>query len=834
MSTNVARPRRRNEACILRSHDRPGARCRDRVKVPGELASRDARARILRGPAPARVGRIGTSPRSARPVARNEACKVFQMETVSRMSRRRPRTTLAPLALAALHAAGLAAGNPAEDVEHQHVEVIGTTPLPGLGTPLREVPANVQVFGSKDIRRQGQGNLSEYLEQNPTSVTVNAAQGNPYQTDISFRGFTASPLLGTPQGLSVFQDGVRINEPFGDVVNWDLLPQSAISSIQLIPGSNPLFGLNTLGGALAVYTKSGSENPGTAVELSGGSFGRATAEFEHGGSSGDWDWFVTNEVSHEHGWAQHDPSRVEQLFGKLGYQNEVTDIDLSFTGANNRLEGTQTLPRSFLDDPRQAYTFPDMNRNRAGMLAVKGSHFLAPGVLLGGDLYARRYFNTNLSSDVNDDYGSVDEDTGEPDTTQALDDRSVIAQSSYGGGLQLTVDATLAGLKQRWVVGSSADYGRATFTQTSRPADFDANRGTVATGGYALETDARTRTNTLAVFAMDTLTLSSAWSLTASGRFNDAHVHIRDETGAAPALAGDHGFTRFNPALGLTWNPRAGVTAYASYNEGMRAPTAIELTCADPLAPCKLPNAFLADPPLAKVVARTMELGARGKDGDWQWSAAAYRTTTDDDIQFIASGNQINAGYFRNVGRTRRQGVELMLGGPLGPLTFAARYGFIDARYVTPFVENSPNNSSADADGDILVDSGAHVPGIPRHALRLRLDAEPLPGWQVGANLLASSAMRARGDENNRDADGRVAGYAIVNLDTRWTIARGVELFARANNVFDRRYANFGILGENVFANASRSFDPAHAASETFVGQGAPFGAWAGVRFEWD
>ena len=197
------------------------------------------------------------------------------------------RRLLAPAALAALHAVCHAADNPAEDVELQRVEVIGTTPLPGLGTPLREVPANVQVFGQKDLKRQRQGNLSEFLEQNPTSVTVNAAQGNPYQTDISFRGFTASPLIGVPQGLSVFQDGVRINEPFGDVVNWDLLPQSAISSIQLIPGSNPVFGLNTLGGALAVYTKSGSQNPGTAVELSGGSFRRKTLEFEHGGAAGD-------------------------------------------------------------------------------------------------------------------------------------------------------------------------------------------------------------------------------------------------------------------------------------------------------------------------------------------------------------------------------------------------------------------------------------------------------------------------------------------------------------------------------------------------------------------
>jgi outer membrane receptor protein involved in Fe transport len=265
----------------------------------------------------------------------------------------------------------------------------------------------------------------------------------------------------------------------------------------------------------------------------------------------------------------------------------------------------------------------------------------------------------------------------------------------------------------------------------------------------------------------------------------------------------------------------------------MRAPTAVELTCADPLAPCKLPNAFLADPPLKKVVARTLELGARGSLDDWHWSAAAYHTLSEDDIQFISAGNGINAGYFRNVGSTRRQGIELMLGGTVGPVEIVARYSFIDATYVDGFTEHSPNNSSADGNGDIVVGSGARIPSIPRNTLRLRVDGQVLPGWTLGGNLILNGSSYARGDENNQDVGGRVGGYAVLNLDTTWEIAKGVELFVRANNVFDRKYANFGILGSNVFANPARTFDPANARSETFVGQGAPFGAWLGVRFGW-
>jgi outer membrane receptor protein involved in Fe transport len=761
--------------------------------------------------------------------------KLFSRAGAVRLPRRLATANVITAACAALLTQGSVAAEGDQVKVLPQVEIIGTTPLPGIGTPLRDVPANVQSFGGREFGKQRQGNLSEFLASNPTSVSVNAAQGNPYQADISFRGFTASPLVGVPQGLSVFQDGVRINELFGDVVNWDLLPQSAIASLQLIPGSNPLFGLNTLGGALSVYTKNGRDYPGGAVELSGGSFGRKTLQFEQGGASGPWDYFATANLSKDRGWAQHNPSRIEQFFGKVGYLTKDDQFDVSLTLANNRLEGTQTLPRSFFDDRTQAYTYPDLNRNQLAMLAVKGSHNLSGDVVLGGNVYLRRFRNNNVSSNVNDNFGEVDPDTGAVDNVQALNDRSSIDQTSYGLSAQLTISTPLAGHKNQFVVGVSNDAGRARFTQDSQPADFDASRGTVPTGDFAPETDARTRTRNAAIYAMNTFAIDDRWTLTASGRFNDARISIRDQSGTNPDLDGDHRFRRLNPALGLTFNPTSGLTTYLSYNEGMRAPTAAELTCADPAAPCKLPNAFLADPPLKKVVAKTVEVGARGKSGGSSWSAAVYRTELSDDIQFVSSGGSaINAGYFQNVGKTQRQGIELTAATKWGSLGFTARYSLIDAKFKTGFVENSPANSAADANGDITIAPGSRIPGIARQSLRIRVDWEASDAVSVGANLVANSGSRLRGDESNQDVNGQVPGYAVLNLDARWKLGKSLELFARVDNVFNRKYANFGVLGLNAFANPAKTFDPANAVAEPFYGLGAPRGAWLGLRYAWD
>src|SRR5260221_1422244 len=341
------------------------------------------------------------------------------------------------VALASALSLADAAENPATELEAPTVEVIGTTPLQGIGVPISQVPATFKPTIGADIQRKKSQDLSKYLENNFESVTLNHGKNNLFHPDVIFRGLTASPLLGTPQGLSVFVDGVRVNEPFGDVVNWDLIPQNAISTVTLIPGSNPVFGLNTLGAALSVSTKSGFQYPGASVSLSGGSWGRKSAEVEYGTHSDKADLFLAGNFLDEDGWREHSPSRIKTVFGKVGWEREDTDVDVSLMLADNTLQGTQALPIGWLDTPKQAYTWPDRNENKVAFLNARASHFLTADQLLAGNTYYRHYTNDNFSSNVNDDCKTAAGNCNpgilaggaEP---QAFNDRSKIDTYGYG------------------------------------------------------------------------------------------------------------------------------------------------------------------------------------------------------------------------------------------------------------------------------------------------------------------------------------------------------------------------------------------------------------------
>ena len=779
--------------------------------------------------------------------------------------------------------AGFASGNHAQqrppaqqDQTLAPVEVFGTTPLPGLGQPRDEIAAPVQSAGKQAIERSGALDLSDFMNRNLGSVHVNEMQGNPYQMDVNYRGYTASPLLGTPQGLSVYMDGVRMNQPFGDVVSWDLIPRFAISSITLMPGSNPLFGLNTLGGALSVQTKDGRRDPGTSLQLNLASSARRAVEFEHGGfNSTGLSWYLGGNLFKERGWRDDSPSDVRQLFAKLGWRSAATDLQLTLAHADNQLTGTGLQEQGFLARNRASvYTKPDETTNRASLLNLTATHELTDRMMLSGNVYFRNINGATLNGDIN--AGSLNQSVYQPSAAdrtaltaagysgfpasgatvantpfpfwrciaQALQkdepaekcngliNRTQTAQQNYGVSGQLTWLGTLAGRRNQFVAGAGYDASRVNFKQSSQLGYLNADRsvtgvnafGDGVSGGdvdgapYDTRADLSGRIQTWSLFASDTLSIQDNLHLTLSGRFNNTTVRNRDNIhadGDPASLSGDHRFKRLNPAIGLTYSPTRTVNTYAGYSESSRAPTAVELGCANPDQPCKLPNALAGDPPLSQVVTRTLELGVRGTaSGGVQWNAGVFRAQNTDDLLFVAD-NQSGFGYFKNFGKTRRQGIELGLSGKLDKLSLGAQYTWLDATYQSAETVNGSNSSSNSAalagapglDGTINIRPGDRIPLIPRHLLKVFADYAATPALTLNVGMVAVAGALARGNENNSHqpdgkyylGPGQSAGYAVVNLGASYRVTPLWQLTAQVNNVLDKRYETAAQLGTTGF-----------------------------------
>lgn len=747
----------------------------------------------------------------------------------------------------------------AETLELDDVEVIATTPLKGVGLAREIIPANIQSVKGEEIEKQNNLSIADYLKNSMTGVNVNEVQNNPFQPNVNYRGFSASPLLGVPQGLSVFVDGVRVNEPFGDVVNWDLIPLNAISSMNLIPGSNPVFGLNTLGGAISINTKSGRTDPGVGIELTGGSWGRVQGSAEFGTALDNGiDVFFAATVFHEDGWRNFSPSDVAQGFGKIGWQGENTDMNVSLTLADNQLVGNGFVQKEFLS--AQGYetinTKPDATNTDMAFLNFNLNHYFNDDVVFSGNTYYRSANTDTLNGDVNDDVEDddfvadctgLDEDDAESACGGALN-RSNSERDSYGFTGQLTFSQDLMGKTNQLITGVGYDFGKTRFRQSAEFGNLNADRGVDGLGiiGDEAAVKLTAKTKTWSIFATDTLSLNDMYHLTFSGRYN--YTKIDNEDGLTPAgvpesLTEQASFGRFNPAVGLSVTPSKNFSYYASYNEGSRAPTAIEIGCAyqdldgdgEGDTPCRLPNAMAGDPPLAKVVSKTFEVGARGSLANGLgWSASVYRSQNTDDIQFVAANSQ-GDGNFQNVGKTRRQGIDFGVNGKFSKFTWNLGYSFIKATYQSPFSIANEVNTSA-VDDKIQVQAGDYLAGIPRHQFKFRGEYQATDNWTVGTNIVAFSNQYSFGNENNEDQGegAKVRGYGVVNFDTQYTFDKtGWKLFAKVNNVFDKEYFSAGMLGETFF-EANGTFMDGEDDRSFLVAPGAPRAGWVGLRYDFD
>ena len=286
-------------------------------------------------------------------------------------------------------------------------------PWDGLQLAPEDIAGNVQSLSSQDIKDSMATSLGELMNSKLQSVNVNDYAGNPFQMDISFRGFSASPQLGTPQGLSVFLDGIRVNEPFGDVVNWDLIPMNALSGMDVFPGSNPLFGLNTLGGALSLRTKNGFDDAGVDASFQGGSWNRKKGELAAGWNNGRFGAFVAYTGFDEEGWRVNSPSQVNQGFARFDWREDKFSLRFSTLAVGNRLLGNGLVPMdTYATDPTAVFTSPDMTDNSLQQFNLGGELFINDTLSLTGQIYRRGSQRNALAGDIYGDFDDMDEGRG--------------------------------------------------------------------------------------------------------------------------------------------------------------------------------------------------------------------------------------------------------------------------------------------------------------------------------------------------------------------------------------------------------------------------------------
>jgi iron complex outermembrane receptor protein len=297
------------------------------------------------------------------------------------------------------------------------------------------------------------------------------------------------------------------------------------------------------------------------------------------------------------------------------------------------------------------------------------------------------------------------------------------------------------------------------------------------------------------MYLTDTFDLAEALSVTVNGRYNIAKVDLADRNG--DALNGNNRFTHFDPSAGVTYKVIPALTVYGSYAINNRTPTASELECANPAAPCLLPTNLASDPPLNQVVSKTAEVGARGTLSDaslgkFGWDLSIYRTNSENDIYGIST--TIASGFFQNVGSTRREGGDLDLTYQTGRVSAYLQYSYLKATFRSAFLEPAPANPFQDANGNIQVNVGDELPLIPKSRVQAGANVVVLPHWSVGGTVSYIGPSFYRGDEANLNPE--LPGYTVASLRTSFQFSRHLQIFANIQNVFDRRYSTYGIFGD--------------------------------------
>ena len=736
-------------------------------------------------------------------------------------------------------------------------DVVATTPLGGGQINVSQSPFAVWQTSAQDIQTFNDTTLPDALARSAPGVTVGNASGNEFEPDLFYRGFDATAVTGTPQGLAVYQNGTRINEAFGDVVNWDLIPANAIDKTAII-AANPIFGLNALGGAVTVTMKNGFTWQGFEADFEGGSFYRAQEQIQFGKQVGSWSVYMAANQINDGGWRVAEASQLTNFYGDVGYKANGFESHLQLTAANTQFGVAAYTPIQQLQSNfGSVYTIPQTTDNQMAMLQWTGAYAYSPTLNFQAGAYFRQFNQQHVDgngtdvtpcppysclngSPVHNTLGGIIPDISQGGTLDLGEDDDNQTQSrSVGVSGQVVDTDKVFGHDNTLTAGASLDYGWTHYTGNSTLGTiaFTNNSYPLTASPYIIDEpdsflnpiDVKANNTYVGVYALDTFNATDRLTLTGGARFNFAGINLEGTNDAL--LSGYSDYFHLNPTAGLTYKITPDINFYAGYAMTNRTPTPLELGCASATDPCIIDNFLSSDPPLKQVVGQTFELGFRGQNalaalgpqwGKLQWSAGLFRTTLTNDILPVVSTFN-GFGYYTNVGTTLRQGAEVGAQWTGDKWTAYANYTYIDAIYLTTFEEPSPNNPLADANGNIPITNGTQIAGIPKNTIKAGIDYAVTDKWKIGVDMVAASGQVIFGNENG--AVPQVPGYTIFGLHTSYQYNKQVQLYGYAQNIFDQRYyTSGGLVQTGEFMTG-----PAITNPQSF-GPGKPFAIFGGVR----
>ena len=693
-------------------------------------------------------------------------------------------------------------------------------------------PAAINITSAKEIEQTHEFDVARALERVAPNVIIEDVQGNPYSPQVDFRGFAASPVSGTPQGLAVYMNGIRINEAWGDTVNWDLIPTVAIDRTAIVTG-NPLFGLNAIGGAVVMDMKNGFTYHGFELDGRGGSFGRRQGSMQFGVEQDSVAAYLAVEAAGDNGYRKFSGSEIHRLYGDLGWRGDNAEIHVSTNLATNKFGVSASTPNDLVNvDPSADYTTPQTTKNTLSQFDVNGVFTPQQNWKILADAHYRAFDQahvdgntTNFAScggatlcDGNGNPTYMPDFFG-PNVTLGAIDRTWTTSRTVGGSVQIenTDKLGVGELPNKIVFGVNIEHGWTNFAASEELGVINPYDLTVPglgiinadPAGDVAPVKLNAANTYLGVYALDTFEATDKLTFTAGARYNLTTISLYDLY--STQLNGSSSYDHLNPVVGATYKITPELAAYASYSESNRAPTPLELGCADPNRPCLIDNFLVADPHLSQVVAHSIETGLRGGfrpasylpseasavlPGRIDWSAGLYRTTSFNDILSVPS-TVAGQGYFTNAGITQRQGLETQIRYTDEKLSAYVNYAMTDATFRSMMELGSPNNPWVVGfntflgipASSILVMPGSHMTSIPRQRLKGGFDYALTKEWKIGMDVVYSAGNWVRGDEIN--AFGTLPSYATVNLRSSYQVTKNFQVYGLIDNVGGVRARTF-------------------------------------------